>query len=371
MVKRKRLDKKKRSTVRERDWEQRHETSFTHDLARHRRAMVKLPEHSLYHETPPESVVPNATVVSHTRKWAFVLLDQPFSTEDGLEDTLLCLIDERLDRQDASLLAPGDRVLVEIAPDGNGVVRGIGERHTALVRHAGVHGQLNRQIIAANVEMLVIVAAATHPPFCPGLIDRFLIVAQLGGVTPMLCVNKMDLVDAEPAEVAHYRELGLTICNTSCKIGEGINHLRDVLHGKTSVFAGHSGVGKSSLLNCLDPELRALTREVSEATRRGRHATTASKLYQLAGAIRVIDTPGIRTLGLWDVSPETLAFYFPEMVERGAVCKFRNCTHIHEPGCGVRAAVDAGDIAWARYDSYKRIRAALESQSDSQTTGKH
>jgi len=187
----------------------------------------------------------------------------------------------------------------------------------------------------------------------------------------MLCVNKMDLVDAEPAEVAHYRELDMVICATSCKTGAGMDRLRDLLRGKTSVLAGHSGVGKSSLLNGLDPNLRALTREVSEATRRGRHATTASKLYQLAGDIRMIDTPGIRTLGLWDVSPETLAFYFPEMTERGAVCKFRNCTHIHEPGCGVRSAVDAGEIAWARYDSYKRIRAALESQSDSQTTGKH
>lgn len=359
MGKRKRLDKKKRSTVRERDWEQHHDTAFSHDLARHRRAMVRLPEHTQYRDPLPEKFTPNATVVSHARKWAFVRLDA--TCAGGEEEARLCLIDERLEQRDASLLAPGDRVLVAYDADGAAIVRGIAERRTELFRYAGVHGRLNRQVIAANVELLVIVAAATHPPFRPGLIDRFLIAAQLGGVTPLLCVNKMDLVTEAPAEVGIYRELDIVICYTSCVTGQGIDGLRDALRGKTSVFAGHSGVGKSSLLNTMDPHLRVLTREVSEATRRGRHATTNARLYELAGDIHVIDTPGIRTLGLWDVSPEEVALYFPEIAELTAGCKFRNCTHVHEPDCAVRAGVETAVLSRARYDSYRRIRSCLES----------
>ena len=362
MVKRKRLEKKKRSTVRERDWEMRHDTAFSHDLSRHRRALAKLPENSSYKDPLPASFTPNATVVSHSRRWAFVKIDaeNPGALPDSGE-TRLCLIDERLPEGDESLLAPGDRVLVEMEED-NAVVRGIAPRSTRLARHAGVHGRLNQQIIAANVDNLVIVAAAAHPPFRPGLVDRFLIVAQQGGVTPLLCINKMDLVEGEPAEISLYRALNMEICFTSCKTGEGLDELRLRLAGKTSVLAGHSGVGKSSILNRLDPGLRIYTREVSEATSRGRHATTAAALYEMQGGIHIIDTPGIRALGLWNVSPEEVAFYFPELVACSTGCKFRNCTHIHEAQCAVKDAVESGLVPLQRYESYKRIRTSLEEE---------
>ena len=128
-------------------------------------------------------------------------------------------------------------------------------------------------------------------------------------------------------------------------------------------LAGRSNVGKSSLLNALDPELRTYTREVSEATQKGKHATTAARLYELAGNIRVIDTPGIRTLGLWQVGPVELALYFPDIAEYSIQCRFRNCTHIHEPGCAVLEAVENNNLAAARYDSYKRIRDSLENEN--------
>jgi len=159
--------------------------------------------------------------------------------------------------------------------------------------------------------------------------------------------------------VAQYRELGLPVLNTSCKTGAGIEALRQALKGKLSVLAGHSGVGKSSLLNVMDPGLDIETREITETTEKGRHATSTSRLYELADGIRIIDTPGTRRLGVWGVSSEELAFYFPEMERLAADCRFRNCTHTHEPGCAVRQAVEVGDIARLRYNSYLRIRESL------------
>lgn len=360
MVKRKRPGKKKRSTVRERDWEVAHDTAFSHDLSRHRRALAKLPEHSQYACAVPGMVSTNAVIVSHSRKWAFVETDPGCGVLGPEADcTGLCLIDERLREEEESLLAPGDRVLVEAA-GGQAVIRGVAPRVTRLARHAGGQGRLNVQVIAANVDILVIVAAAANPPFRPGLVDRFLIAAQQGGVTPLLCLNKIDLVDAEPAGMELYRDLDVDICVTSCRTGRGMEDLRRRLSGKTSVLAGHSGVGKSSLLNTLDPNLRVLTRELSEATHRGRHATTASVLYELHDGIRIIDTPGIRALGLWNVSPAEVAFYFPELAACSTACKFRNCTHTHEAECAVKQAVEEGLVSRRRYESYKRLRVSQE-----------
>lgn len=360
MVKRKRPGKKKRSTVRERDWEENWKGAFSHDLSRHRRALAKLPEHSGYTGAVPENFTSNATIVSHSRKWAFVEMDSgEDETDKDAADTVMCLIDERLREGEESLLAPGDRILVEVS-EGEPTVRAVAPRTTRLVRCAGKHDRVKQQVLAANVDMLVIVAAAACPPFRPGLVDRFLITAQQGGVTPLLCLNKIDLVDCEPPEMAIYRELDLDICVTSCETGEGIEMLREKLAGKTSVFAGHSGVGKSSLLNCLDPDLRVVTRELSETTKRGRHTTTTAVLYELEGGIRIIDTPGIRALGLWNVSPEEVAFYFPEIAECGMGCKFRNCTHIHENDCAVKQAVEDGTVPGPRYESYKRLRTGME-----------
>ncbi|NLV45007.1 MAG: ribosome small subunit-dependent GTPase A [Candidatus Hydrogenedentes bacterium] len=360
MVKRKRPGKKKRSTVRERDWEQNWKAAFSHDLSRHRRALAKLPEHSAYAGALPGEFVPNATVVSHSRKWAFVETDSGWSESGGgTADTTMCLIDERLREGEESLLAPGDRVLVEVA-EGKPTVRAVAPRLTRLARCAGKHDRLKQQVIAANVDILVIVAAAACPPFRPGLVDRFLITAQQGGVTPLLCLNKIDLVEHEPPEMEFYRELDLDICIASCETGEGIEVLRQKLAGKTSVLAGHSGVGKSSLLNRLDPNLRVVTRELSETTKRGRHTTTTSVLYELQEGIRIIDTPGIRALEVWNVSPEEVAFYFPEIAACGMRCKFRNCTHIHETECAVKQAVADGEVSKPRYESYKRLRTGME-----------
>ncbi len=340
--------RKKRKRVRTRNWIQEHEFAFSHDRAKHRRGPT-LPDSVLEKGFEPTTSEPNAVVVSHSGQWAFVKTD---GQEHG------CLIDENLIEGDATLLAPGDDVRVERDGD-DWFVRGIAERRTKLSRLALERSRVSEQLIAVNVALLVVVAAAARPRFKPGLVDRYLIAADVGGVAPLLCINKMDLVDIEPEGVAQYRELGLPVLNTSCKTGAGIEALRQALKGKLSVLAGHSGVGKSSLLNVMDPGLDIETREITETTEKGRHATSTSRLYELADGIRIIDTPGTRRLGVWGVSSEELAFYFPEMERLAADCRFRNCTHTHEPGCAVRQAVEVGDIARLRYNSYLRIRESL------------
>jgi len=339
---------KKKKRVRTRDWTEEHEFAFTHDRAKHRRGPT-VPDSVLEKGFQPSTSDPNAVVVSHSGQWATVKMD-------GQER--LCLIDESLLEVDATLLAPGDAVRVE--PEGDGwFIRGIAERRTKLSRLAVEQSRVTEQLIAVNVDVLIVVAAARQPRFKPGLVDRYLIAADVGEVAPVLCVNKMDLVDAEPDGVAQYRDLGLTVLNTSCVTGLGIETLREILRDKLGVLAGHSGVGKSSLLNVLDPSLDLGTREVSVATEKGRHVTSASTLYELAGGIRVIDTPGTRQLGVWGISAEELALYFPEMERLATDCRFGDCTHTHEPDCAVRQAVDSGAVPKLRYNSYLRIRESL------------
>ena len=353
MAKKKKLEKKKRKTVRTRNWEDKHEFAFTHDLVKHRRASVKLPEAAEESNPLPVDFEPNGVVISHAKKWAFVEL---------AGEERLCLIDERLKEKDSTLLAPGDRVLVEFENE-DAIVRGVAERTTKLCRPGHADARLNEQVFAANIDLLVVVAASMKPPFRVGLVDRYLIAAEVGGVKPVLCVNKMDLVDTPPEALSLYRDLGIPIVLTSCTTGEGIDELRTLLKNKCSVLSGHSGVGKSSLLNVLSPDLSLHTKAVSQATQKGQHTTTASRLYVLEDGIRIIDTPGIRALGVWGVSPEELTYYFPEIAEAAGECRFRNCTHSHEPDCAVREAVENNAISSARYASYLRIRASLESET--------
>jgi ribosome biogenesis GTPase / thiamine phosphate phosphatase len=353
-VKKKQVKKKKRKQVRTRNWDEAHETAFSHDRARHRRAQSAISDTAAEASTLPSEFECNALVISHAKKWAFVL-------KDGAEE--LCLIDERLKEDNATLLAPGDRVFVEQDQE-KWVVRGVGERTTRLSRPGHEHDRLDEQVFAANIDVLVIVAAAANPPFRTGLVDRYLIAAEVGGVTPILCVNKMDLVEEAPSVLADYEALGCQIVRTSCETGEGLDELRTALRGKMSILSGHSGVGKSTLLNSLDNELEVHTQEVSDVSQRGRHTTTASRLYELAGDIQIIDTPGIRALGVWGVSPEEVAWFFPDLAALGENCRFRNCSHTHEPDCAVVEALDGGKLTPWRYESYLRIRSSMEEELD-------
>jgi ribosome biogenesis GTPase len=258
----------------------------------------------------------------------------------------------------------GDEAAVEIVDDaaGQGRLRGLFPRRTLLSRTDPQSGH-RLLTVAANVDVAVIVVPLAKPGVKPRLIDRYLVAAARGGLDAVVCAAKLDLVapgERQTAEqpLAAYRSLGIPVVAASSVSGEGLDELRAVLAGRSCVLVGHSGVGKTSLLNALAPQLDLATADVRAIDGRGRHTTTASSLHELPGGIRVIDTPGIRQLGLGEVTASELAAAFADIAAQARNCRFRDCSHTHEPDCGVKAAVDDGRLPWARYDSYLRLAAA-------------
>jgi ribosome biogenesis GTPase len=215
------------------------------------------------------------------------------------------------------------------------------------------------RLLAANVDRLVIVTAV-GPQFRAGLVDRMLVAAEVDEITPLIVVNKIDLPDAEStlADAARYTGLGYEVLPMSVVSGAGLEALGDALGGRVSVLAGHSGVGKSSLLNRLAPDAGRAIAEVNPITGKGRHTTSVAEGYPFRGGV-LIDLPGVREFGLAGVTPRRLADAMPDLREAAAGCRFADCSHDVEPGCAVRGAVDAGRIARARYESYLRILESL------------
>lgn len=252
--------------------------------------------------------------------------------------------------------AVGDEVTIGLAEDGRTwLLTAISERRTKLSRPDVDNANLER-VIVANVDIVGVVVSVVAPPLHPRLIDRYLIAIQRGGAEAIVCVNKLDLLDPLSEELSAlepYAALDIPIFGCSTVDGQGIDDLGDHLQGKMAAFVGHSGVGKSSLLNSLYPGLSLDTGGVSEGYGRGTHTTTASSLYEFDGGTRLIDTPGVRSFGLWKMTAEELKWYFAEF--DGIDCRFRDCTHSHEPGCGVRAGAESGRIHPARYDTYLRL----------------
>ncbi len=266
-----------------------------------------------------------------------------------------CLVPAEIAVRQKSALTVGDRVLVD---EEGGVCR-LGEilpRRTVLARPDPLHKHMQR-LIAANIDVVIPVVSVKNPPLRPRLIDRYLIAIQRGGAQAVICVNKIDLAanrDEELAKLSMYRDLGVPIIACSTKTGEGIDDLRRAVLGKTGALVGHSGVGKSSILNALDRRLQIATKDILKRGT-GSHTTTSSTLYDLGNGTYLIDTPGIREFGLWDLDRETLRDYFPEFEEAAEYCRFNDCTHTHEPQCEVKDRVERGEINRARYDTYLRL----------------
>ncbi len=251
------------------------------------------------------------------------------------------------------VVAAGDFVLFRTSSNDEATIERVEPRTTVLSR--ATRGR--QQIIVTNVDQLLIISSAAEPYLKPNLIDRFLISAHKTGLRPLVCINKVDLVD--PASLAPlvgvYSQMGYRVLLLSAETGLGIDRLRRAMAGRASVVAGQSGVGKSSLVNAVDPSLQLRVRTVSAETQKGRHTTTTARLWPLASGGYVVDTPGIRQFQLWDVIPAEVAGYFRDIRPYINHCKFPNCTHTHETDCAVKNAVADGRLDLRRYESYCQL----------------
>lgn len=278
---------------------------------------------------------------------------------------VLCHLPKALALAQQSELAVGDRLRLARRPNGALVAAQVLPRWSRLSRPDPLLAHRER-VLAANLDLAVVVTALRKPALATGLLDRFLVALAHGGVPAAIVVNKFDLAesdavhDPELARLAPYRALSLPFLFCSVKTGLGIEALRALLAGKTVVFVGHSGVGKSSLLRALSPELEVRIGEVSTLNSRGRHTTTRARIYRLAHETRIIDTPGIREFGLWKLSRDELSRYFEEFEELSPRCRFNDCSHSHEPSCAVREAAESGRLDVSRYETYLRILASLD-----------
>ena len=257
-------------------------------------------------------------------------------------------------------LVVGDEVFCMLSEDGvSGIIQARQSRTSVLSRFKGERHRVSvlaqdEQIIGANIDMAVIVVAKKHPAFHPRFVDRYLVICENGGITPLVCMNKSDLSDENIPAIEWYRSAGIPVIETSTTTGQGIEALKKHIEGKMIVFVGNSGVGKSSLVNViLGAQLE--TKEVSSKTGKGKHTTTASCLYHWADDSYVIDTPGIRSLGVFHIDKLNLQGGFPEFWEYANECQYNDCSHSHEPICGVRKAVEDGAINQYRYESYMRM----------------
>lgn len=250
----------------------------------------------------------------------------------------------------------------ELAENGKplGIISKLKERKNYIIRKS-VNLSKESHIIAANIDQAFIVVTVQYPETTSNFIDRFLVTAEAYNIPPILIFNKIDLYNEQEMEKVNewygiYHEIGYPCVGTSVVTGQGMNDLKGMMKDKISVFAGHSGVGKSSLINYIDPELKLKTSNISEASHQsGKHTTTFSEMFTLDMGGYIIDTPGIRSFGMIDMKNDDISHFFPEIFKASEACRFYNCKHTHEPGCAVKESVEKGTIAESRYYSYLSI----------------
>lgn len=292
----------------------------------------------------------SGVVVRATGSWYDVMHDR---------QTVRCRIRGRLRLRGVRSTNPvvvGDRVRCEADDNGDYVIADICPRSNYVIRRAS---NLSKEshIIAANIDGALLLATLRHPETATEFVDRFLVTCEAYKVPVRIVLSKLDLQDPREVERFHaiYEDAGYEVLDVSVRTGEGVECVRELLAGRTTLLSGNSGVGKSSLIQTIDPSLDIRTAEISESHHKGRHTTTFSTMYPLSGGGAVIDTPGIKGFGLIDIDDAELSHYFPEMMRLAPRCRFYNCTHTHEPGCAVVEAVERGGVAWERYESYLKI----------------
>ncbi len=285
-----------------------------------------------------------------------------FFTIEVESHRVTCGLRGRLKRRDfqGDIIGIGDMVRFTPLDDGSGVIEEILPRQSELVRMDPTPRGDYRQILLANPDQIVAVFACAHPTPHLRMLDRFLVIAEKQRLKAVIVANKVDLVggvDEAKKVFGVYPPLGYPVLYTSALLGLGVEELRAVLAGKLSALAGPSGVGKSSLLNELQPGLGLAVREIGARLDKGRHTTVVRELFPLVEGGYVADLPGLRKLNLWDTQPEELDGYFPELRDLVSQCQYNDCTHLNTPGCAVIAAVKAGSVSPERYESYLRLRA--------------
>lgn len=255
-------------------------------------------------------------------------------------------------------LAVGDRVEFDVETTGEdtAVIHKIEDRENYIIRKS-THKAEHAHIIAANLDQALLIATLVSPRTSFGFIDRFLVTAEAYGIPTVIVYNKTDLYDEEMQEyqrqIAYlYERIGYKVMGVSAHANQSIDELKELLHGRTTLFSGHSGVGKSTLINLIVPDLDLKTSEISGFSDKGVHTTTFAEMFEIDPETFIIDTPGIKELGIVDIPKQELGHFFPEMRERLNQCRFNNCTHFNEPGCAVVEAVRKNEIALTRYESY-------------------
>ena len=259
-------------------------------------------------------------------------------------------------------VAVGDQVRFEVETIGDdtiGIINEIEDRKNYIIRKS-VNLSKQTHIIAANLDQVFLLITLNNPPTYPGFIDRLLITAEAYEIPVVLLFNKVDTYAPEELDeikflAALYRNIGYTCLGISAATGKNVDKVKEMMIGKTSMFSGHSGVGKSTLVNALEPELDIKTKQISQQHAQGQHTTTFAEMFDLSFDARIIDTPGIKGFGIVDMEKEEIGDYFPEFFELKQDCKFNNCIHVDEPKCAVKDALETGDIAWSRYNSYLQM----------------
>jgi ribosome biogenesis GTPase len=269
-------------------------------------------------------------------------------------------------------IAVGDRVEFELETKNNtetGVIIRIEERKNFVVRKS-VNLSKQTHIIASNIDQVFLLITINNPPTLTSFIDRFLVTCEAYSINAILLFNKLDTYDedalSEVKYLAHiYRKIGYECIGISAETGKNIDKVKSLMEGKVSMFAGHSGVGKSTLVNAIEPSLELKTKEISEQHMQGQHTTTFAEMFDLSFDAKIIDTPGIKGFGVVDMDKEEVGDYFPEFFKLKPDCKFNNCLHLKEPKCAVKKALDAGEISFSRYRSYLQI---LEGEEETYRT---
>lgn len=264
-------------------------------------------------------------------------------------------------------LAVGDNVTFTVEKDGFGTIKEIGDRKNYIPRKA-THGKRGDQILVANIDIAWVVQSIKQPRLKEGFIDRFLVSCEAYEIPVGILINKMDLAGKKELNQAEaikslYKDIGYNVFTISAEDTRTLTALEAEMKGKTSVFIGHSGVGKTSIINSLNPGLDLRIGDISGYSGKGKHTTTYATLIPCGNETYIVDTPGIREFGLVNIEPAELSLFFPEMLKPRENCKFYNCTHMHEPDCGVVEAYEAGKIDPGRYNSYLNILDSLNEQS--------